>query len=439
MSKPYLTLCMIVKDEEHCIERCLESVAPFIDRYDITDTGSTDKTKEKIKNFFDSKGIPGEVYDEPWEGFGKSRSKSFNNAKDKAEYAWVIDADDNLEGDMSEGLSFMKKTNFSSYSLRISRGENFTWWRNQIFKLSDNWRYVGILHEYADCEDRTNKEMAQLPGEYTIHARTEGGRNVNITPKEKYEKDAALLLDAITNPENPDYEPYNDRYHFYLAQSYFDAGDFKNASMWYDKRASMGNWQEEVYYSIYRSAMCSGIMDEPFEKTVLKFMECWNYRPNRAEPLHQLSRVFRLNDKPRMAYLYASMGAKIPFPHQDILFIAGDVYEWQMLDEVSATAFYVGQLEEGLDATNKLLEKLDKIPESEHDRIRSNKVMYEQSMIERDEHMKNHMKQRDDMMKKYNIGENKNTQKKKDKMTARQKSFEKAKKERDKRRKKAKA
>ena len=51
MSKPYLTLCMIVKDEEHCIERCLESVAPFIDRYDITDTGSTDKTKEKIKNF----------------------------------------------------------------------------------------------------------------------------------------------------------------------------------------------------------------------------------------------------------------------------------------------------------------------------------------------------------------------------------------------------
>ena len=129
MSKPYLTLCMIVKDEEHCIERCLESVAPFIDRYDISDTGSSDSTKEKIKNFFDSKGIPGEIYDEPWQGFGKSRTKAFENCKDKAEYAWVIDADDTLEGDMTEGIEFMKKTKFSSYSLRITRGENFTWWR----------------------------------------------------------------------------------------------------------------------------------------------------------------------------------------------------------------------------------------------------------------------------------------------------------------------
>tara|TARA_Y100001937_G_scaffold128238_1_gene203478 strand:- start:2633 stop:3925 length:1293 start_codon:yes stop_codon:yes gene_type:complete len=430
---------MIVKDEEHCIERCLESVVPFIDRYDISDTGSSDSTKEKIKNFFDSKGIPGEIYDEPWQGFGKSRTKAFDNCKDKAKYAWVIDADDTLEGDLSEGISFMKKTNFSSYSLRISRGENFTWWRNQIFRLEDNWRYVGILHEYADCENREGKQMAQLPGDYKIHARTEGGRNVNITPKEKYEKDAALLLDAITNPESPDFEPNNDRYHFYLAQSYFDAGNFEKAAQWYDKRAAMGNWQEEVYYSIYRSAMCSGILEEPFERTVLKFMECWNYRPNRAEPLHQLSRVFRLNNKPRMAYLYASVGAKIPFPHQDILFIAGDVYEWQMLDEVSATAYYAGQLEEGLDATNKLIDKFDTIPESEHQRIRNNKHMYEQTIKERDAKIREHMKTRDDLMEKYDIEDNKKKFENKKKMTARQKAFEKAKKERQRKRKKSKA
>ena len=50
MSKrPTVTLCMIVKDEEHIIRECLESMAPYIDRYDISDTGSTDKTKEIIK------------------------------------------------------------------------------------------------------------------------------------------------------------------------------------------------------------------------------------------------------------------------------------------------------------------------------------------------------------------------------------------------------
>ena len=67
MSKPTVTLCMIVKDEEHIIQECLKSISPYIDRYDITDTGSSDNTKQIIKDYFESVGIPGEVYDEPWE------------------------------------------------------------------------------------------------------------------------------------------------------------------------------------------------------------------------------------------------------------------------------------------------------------------------------------------------------------------------------------
>ena len=50
--RPTVTLCMIVKDEEHIIRDCLSSIAPYIDRYDISDTGSTDRTKEIIKELF---------------------------------------------------------------------------------------------------------------------------------------------------------------------------------------------------------------------------------------------------------------------------------------------------------------------------------------------------------------------------------------------------
>ena len=50
---PKIGLCMIVKDEEHCIERCLESMYKHIDTWVICDTGSTDKTKEVIQKFFD--------------------------------------------------------------------------------------------------------------------------------------------------------------------------------------------------------------------------------------------------------------------------------------------------------------------------------------------------------------------------------------------------
>ena len=66
-----VTLCMIVKDETHIIKECLESMLPYIDRYDITDTGSTDGTPELIKEFMDTHGVPGEVYLSDWKGFGK--------------------------------------------------------------------------------------------------------------------------------------------------------------------------------------------------------------------------------------------------------------------------------------------------------------------------------------------------------------------------------
>jgi glycosyltransferase involved in cell wall biosynthesis len=70
MAKPTLTLCMIVKDESHIIKECLESVSKIIDRYDITDTGSTDGTQDLIREFFEEKGIPGEVHQSDWNSLG---------------------------------------------------------------------------------------------------------------------------------------------------------------------------------------------------------------------------------------------------------------------------------------------------------------------------------------------------------------------------------
>ena len=93
-----VTLCMIVKDEEHIIRECLDSMVPYIDRYDITDTGSSDSTIEVIRKWGEENNIPGEVYETEWQGFGKSRTVSLENAKTGgAEYAWVIDADDKVE------------------------------------------------------------------------------------------------------------------------------------------------------------------------------------------------------------------------------------------------------------------------------------------------------------------------------------------------------
>ena len=388
-----LGLSMIVKDEEHCIERCLESIYKHIDYWLICDTGSTDTTKEVIQNFFDKKKIPGEIVDIPWQGFGASRTKALELAKEKMEYAWMIDADDSVDGKPI----IPKDMNADAYTLQIKRGD-FTWYRNHIFNLDLNWRYEGVLHEYACCDKGGDLIALKLGGTYHIEARTEGGRNVDITSQEKYLKDAEVLLDALTNENSPYHEPTNIRYLFYLAQSYFDAGEPELAREWYLKRAQAGGWEEEVFYSMYRVGICSCLLERPWQEIQDAFLQAWSYRPCRAEPLWQIARLYRQNGNPRLGYLFAKQGLGLDFPEQDILFIAHDIWEWQLLDEVAADAFYLMKFEEGLAACNMLL-KNPNFPEEHHQRTKENAQHYITAMAERDAQVKEQEKRRSDAVK----------------------------------------
>ncbi len=387
MSKrPTVTLCMIVKDEEHIITECLESIYKHIDRYDITDTGSTDSTKEKIREFFEKKGIPGEVHEMEWLGFGKSRTQSLENAaKSGMDYAWVIDADDRLEGN----FKYPKEMTADSYALNIKRGE-FNWWRNQIFKLSSGWRYCGVLHEYAECKGKADKGeqplTLRLKGDYNIDARTMGARTQEFGEDQaaKYTKDAETLIDCLENAENPNYEPDNLRYMFYVAQSYFDAQNYEKAMEWYEKRATKGGWDEEVWYCVYRVAICKCLLNKPWEQAQDHFLQAWNLRPHRAEPLYQLSRIHRQNNNPRIAYLFAKQAASIPFPEGDILFLAHDIYDWMCLDELAATAYYANDMMNGLEASNRLLEE-KKFPKEHEERIVGNFQQYAQWLTKQEE------------------------------------------------------
>lgn len=55
-----ISVCMIVKNEEEVLARCLACITSFADEIVIVDTGSTDKTKEIAASFTDN------VYDFPW-------------------------------------------------------------------------------------------------------------------------------------------------------------------------------------------------------------------------------------------------------------------------------------------------------------------------------------------------------------------------------------
>ena len=87
--KPALSLCMIVKDEEDCLARCLLSATPVVDEIVIVDTGSTDRTKEVAKAF------GAKVYDFEWtDDFSEARNLSLSKAT--SEWILVLDADETI-------------------------------------------------------------------------------------------------------------------------------------------------------------------------------------------------------------------------------------------------------------------------------------------------------------------------------------------------------
>ena len=379
MNKKTLTLSMIVKNESHIIMECLESVAPHIDYWIIADNGSTDGTQDLIKNFFKEKKIPGELHEVEWVNFGHNRTEALSLCDGKADYIFMIDADDKLVGKPNFDFS----DELDGYGMRIKRGD-FTWWRNQIFKTGVGWCYKGVLHEYADCQDKPDIDKNPLKlgrvknDGYFIDARTLGARNkkedgTDLDAIEKYSKDAEILEGAIKE------DPKNTRYQFYLAQSYFDSQQWEKSEEAYAKRASMGGWLEEVYYSIFRVGMCKMMRGQPWQDCQDVFLQSWNIKPNRAEPLYHLARIHRNNGNPHLGYLFAKSALDIPYPEHDILFINDDVYNWMLLDEFAATAFYVNDFERGYLASKTLVDlvNMNKIPEQHKDRILDNLKHYE--------------------------------------------------------------
>jgi glycosyltransferase involved in cell wall biosynthesis len=84
-----ISLCMIVKNEEHCLRRCLDSVRDYVDEMIIVDTGSTDHTVEIAKSYH------AQIYHHPWENdFSKHRNQSLSYAT--GDWILQLDADEEL-------------------------------------------------------------------------------------------------------------------------------------------------------------------------------------------------------------------------------------------------------------------------------------------------------------------------------------------------------
>ena len=101
--KQTICLNMIVKNEAHIIEGTLKNICESvpITFWVISDTGSTDNTKEVILKFFNEKNIPGEIFNDKWRDFGHNRTLALKHAYNKSDYLLIFDADDSFHGKLN--------------------------------------------------------------------------------------------------------------------------------------------------------------------------------------------------------------------------------------------------------------------------------------------------------------------------------------------------
>ena len=325
---PTLCLNMIVKNESRIITRMLDSVVPIIDAYCICDTGSTDNTVELIRSYFEDKGIPGKVVIEPFTDFAYNRNFALQSCAGLSDFVLLMDAD------MTLSIRDFDKTKLKDYdSFYILQGsESFFYQNTRILRNNGKYKYVGVTHEYISTPS-DNRLHSIKKDELFINDLGDGG-----CKSDKYERDIRLLSGAIEK------EPNSDRYHFYLANSYHDAGQFEKAIPIYEKRIEIGGWVQEVWYSYYRIGLCYKKLGN-IEKAINAWMEGYNHYPVRVENIYEIVNHYRYAGKQKIADVFYQAGKKAIQQHpnrNDHLFLHNDIYTFKLDFEYTIIAAYLG-------------------------------------------------------------------------------------------------
>ena len=353
---PRICLNMIVKNEAPVIERCLASVRPWVDYWVIVDTGSTDGTQARVRKAME--GMPGELHERPWKDFSHNRNEALQLARPQADYLLFIDADEQL----TVPASFTWPTLTANGYYLTCRMAGVEYQRNGLIATRLDWRWIGVLHEYLYAPHA--QPWQQLPG-LAIDVSHDGAR---ARDPSTYLKDAALLEQALKD------EPDNTRYAFYLAQSYRDANQYEAALAQYQRRATMGDWNEERWFAQFQVAELLTRTGAAPQAVQVAYLAAYTARPQRAEPLCMLARYYRERNNFALATLFALQASRIPVP-ADILFVDTEVYRWRALDELAVSAYYTPHQAQGREALRQLLAE-QQFPAYERQRIEANRQFY---------------------------------------------------------------
>ena len=218
-----LSLCMIVKNEEKSLARCLQSVQNLADEIIVTDTGSTDKTVEVAKKFKAS------VFNFPWKN-NFAEARNFSLAHCNSDYVLYLDADEELPPDSVEKIKeILDSEEQKAFLCKIKNIDEFSGRTNfgtycRLFPNVEGIQFRGRVHE--QIEDSLKEARIEIvDSEIEI---VHYGYNIDDERKaQKATRNLPLLLEEFE-------ESSSSYYAYQLGLTYSILEDYRNAEIFFN-------------------------------------------------------------------------------------------------------------------------------------------------------------------------------------------------------------
>lgn len=288
-----ISLCMIVKNEEEVLSRCLDSIKNIIDEIIIIDTGSTDNTKYIASKYTDR------IFDFQWiDDFSAARNTAFSKAT--MDYILWLDADDVIEGEdykklkeLKENIDLSIDSITMNYNLTFDEYGNvaFSTRRNRLVKREKNFRWIGAVHEYLEVSGNIIHSEVAITHRSLSH---DSDRNLNI-----YEK--RLKEGEIFSPRDL----------YYFANELLDHKRYERAANFYEKFLNTKKgWVEDNISSCGKLADCYYNLGDK-ESELKSILRSFTYGTPRAEFCCRLGYHFLQKDDISAAIIWYKLATQL--------------------------------------------------------------------------------------------------------------------------------
>lgn len=291
-----ISLCMIVKNEEDVLERCLTSVKEFVDEIIIVDTGSTDQTKDIASKFTDK------IFDFKWvNDFSVARNYAFSKATQK--YILWLDADDFFKEEDRNLLLNLRNTLDPSidsvtmdYHLAFDEEGKVTYSlrRNRLVRRDCHFKWIGFVHEYLEVSGNIfHSEVA------VTHKKEKSYTDRNLQIYRKHQQAGAN---------------FSVRDLYYFANELRDHFFYEEAIEYYEKfLLTQQGWVEDNISACLKLADCYRHLCER-EQEFQAAMRTMNYDQPRAEACCHLGNIFMEEKQWTQAMFWYQLATQLEKP-----------------------------------------------------------------------------------------------------------------------------